>query len=100
MKGKFYYLLNDLDQGPEVKNKLARSVRENRDLNILQYEKKTRLINSLLKGQEMRESQPSLKGFCDLGLKLECCWVTHWQDAVDRFLHLQAISQLIKLMFY
>ena len=25
----------------------------------------------------MREGQPSLKGFCDLGLKLERYWVTH-----------------------
>ena len=61
---------------------------EDRGLNILQYEKKARLINSSLNGQEMREGQPSLKGFRDLGLKLENCWVT------------QAISQLTKLMFY
>ena len=38
-------------------------------LNILLYEKQTRLINSLLDGQRMREGQPSLKGFCDLGFK-------------------------------
>ena len=25
----------------------------------------------------MREGQPSLKGLCDLGLKLESCWITH-----------------------
>ena len=50
-----------------------RSVRKDPGLNILQYEKKTRLINILLYGQEMREGQPSLKGFCDLGLKLESC---------------------------
>ena len=48
----------------------------------------------------MIEDQPSLKGFCDLGLKLESCWVTHRQDNVDRFLHPQDISQLIELMFY
>ena len=41
----------------------------------------------------MREGQPSLKGFFDLGLKLESCWVTHRQEDVDRFLHLQAIKQ-------
>ena len=40
----------------------------NRGLNILQYEKKTQLINSSLDVQEMREGPPSLKGFCDLGL--------------------------------
>ena len=59
---------------------------KDRGLHILQYEKKIRLINSLLHGQEMREGQPSLKCFCDLGLKLESCWVTHRQDDVDRFL--------------
>ena len=73
-----------------------RSVRKDRGLNILHYEKETWLINSLLDGQEMREGQPSLKGFCDLGLKLESCWVTHRQEDVDRFLYLQAISHLIK----
>ena len=62
-------------------------MREDRGLNILKYEKKTRLIISSLDGQEMREGQPSLKGFCDLGLKLENCWVIHRQDDVDRFLH-------------
>ena len=46
------------------------SVRKDRGLNILQYEKETRLINGLLNGQEMRKGQPSLKRFCDLGLKL------------------------------
>ena len=46
----------------------------------------------------MRESQPSLKGFCDLGLKLESCWVIHRQDDVDRFLPLWAILQQMKLM--
>ena len=48
-------------------------MRKDRGLNILQYEKQTRLSNSLLDAQEMREGQPSLKGFCDLvlGLKLE-----------------------------
>ena len=46
------------------------SVRKDRGLNILLYEKQTQLINSLLDGQRMREGQPSLKGFCDLGLKL------------------------------
>ena len=62
-----------------------------RGLNILNYEKQTRLINSLLDGQEMRNSKPSLKSFCELGLKLESCWVTHRHrpDDVDRFLHLQ-----------
>ena len=44
---------------------------EDRGLNILQYEKKTQLINSSLYDQEMREGPPSLKGFCDLGLKWE-----------------------------
>ena len=62
-------------------------MREDRGLNILQYEKKTLLINSSFYDQEMREGQPSLKGFCDLGLKLENCWVTHRQDDVDKFLH-------------
>ena len=57
-------------------------MREDRGLNILQYEKKTQLINSSLDGQEMREGQRSLKGFCDLGLKLEDCRVTHRQDDV------------------
>ena len=68
-----------------------RSVRKDRGLNISQYENQTRLINSLLDGQEMREGQASLKGFCDLGLKLESCWVTHRHrpvEDVDRFLHL------------
>ena len=76
---------------------LARFVRKDRGLNILKYNKKTQLINRLLNGQEMREGQPSFKRFCDLGLKLESCWVTHQQDDVDRFLHPWAISQLIKL---
>ena len=57
-------------------------MRKDRGLNILQYEK-ARLINSLLHGQKMREGRPSLKGFFDLGLKLESCWVTHRQDDVD-----------------
>ena len=48
----------------------------------------------------MTEGQPSLEGFCDLGLQLENCWVTHRQDDVDKFLLPWAISQLIKLMFY
>ena len=69
-----YYLLTEFafrtvryqDQG--LRAELARSVRKDRGLNILQYEKQTRLINNLLDGQEMREGQPSLKGFCDLGL--------------------------------
>ena len=52
-------------------------MRKDRGLNILQYEKQTRLINSLLDGQEMRNGKSSLKSFCDLGLKLESCWVTH-----------------------
>ena len=54
---------------------------------MLQYEKKTRLINSSLYVQEMREGPPSLKGFCDLGLKGETSWVTDRQDDVYRFLH-------------
>ena len=58
-----------------------RSVRQDRGLNILKYEKKIRLINGLLDGQGLRKGQPSLKGFCDLGLKLESFWVTHRQDA-------------------
>ena len=53
-------------------------------------------MRSLLDSQDIGEGQPSLKGFCELGLKLESCWVTHWQEDVDRFLHLQAISQAIK----
>ena len=36
------------DQGPEVRTELARSVRYDRGLNILQYEKQIWLINSLL----------------------------------------------------
>ena len=57
--------------------------------NILQYKNKTQLIYSLLHvyDQEMREGQPSLKGFCDFGLKPENCWVIHRQDDVNRFLH-------------
>ena len=47
-----------------------------RALNILQYKNETQLMNSLLDGQETREGQASLKGFFDLGLKLESCWVT------------------------
>ena len=62
-------------------------MREDLGLSILLYEKQTRLINSLLHDQRMREGQPSLKGFCDLALKLESCWVTHQQDDADRFLH-------------
>ena len=54
-----YYLLTEFafrtvryyDEGPEVRTELARSVRRDRGLNILQYEKQTRLINSLLDGQ-------------------------------------------------
>ena len=66
------------------------SVRKDRGLNILQYEKQTRLINSLLDGQEMRNGKSSLKSSCDLGLKLESCWVTdrHRPDDFNRFLHL------------
>ena len=72
------------------KSSQARSVLQDLGLNILLYEKQTRLINSLLDGQEMRNGKPSLKSFCDLGLKLESCWVTHRYrpDDVDRFLHL------------
>ena len=58
------------DRDPEVRTELARSLLKDRGLYILRYEKKTRLINSLLDGQRMREGQPSLKSFCDLGLKL------------------------------
>ena len=65
-----------------------RSWSTDRGLNILQYEKQTRLMNSLLDDQKMREGQPTLKSFCELGLKLESCWVTHRPDDVDRFLHL------------
>ena len=41
-----YYLLTEfafrtVDQGPEVRTELARSVRKDRGLNILQYEKQT-----------------------------------------------------------
>ena len=71
-----------------MRTELARSVRKDRGLNILQYKKQTRLINSLLDGQEMREGQPSLKGFCDLGLKLESCWSLIDKRTFDRFLHL------------
>ena len=64
-----YYLLTKFafrtviyqDQGPEVRTELARSVRKDRGLNILQYEKETRLLYSLFNGQEMREGQPSLQ---------------------------------------
>ena len=38
-------------------------MRKDRGLNILQYEKQTRLINSSLDGQEMREGQPSFNSF-------------------------------------
>ena len=55
---------------------------------------------NIIVGQRMREGQPSLKGFCDLGLKLESCVATHQQDDVDRFLHPKAISQLVKVIFY
>ena len=46
--------------------------------------------HGLLDGQEMRSGKPRLKSFCDLGLKLESCRVTHRhrRDDVDRFLHL------------
>ena len=96
LEGFPYYLLTEFafrtvryeDQGPEVRTELARSVRKNRGLNILQYEKQTRLINSLSDAREVREGQTSLKGFCDLGLKLESCWVTHRQEDVDKFFHL------------
>ena len=70
-----------------LRTELARFVRKDRGLNILQYEKKTQLINRLLNAQEMREVQPSFKSFCDLGLKLESCQVTHQQDDVNSFLH-------------
>ena len=90
----YYYLLTEFafrtvryyDQGSEVQTELARSMRKDRGLNILQYEKQTRLINSLLDGQEMRNGKPSLKSFCDLGLKLKSCWVTHRHrpDDVDK----------------
>ena len=64
-----YYLLTEFafrtviyqDQGPEVRTELARSLRKDRGLNILQYEKETRLLYSLFNVQEMREGQPSLK---------------------------------------
>ena len=39
----------------------------------------------------MTEDQPSLNGFCDLGLKLESCLVTHQEDNVNSFLHPKAI---------
>ena len=65
-----------------------RSWSTDRVLNILQYEKQTRLINSFLDGQEMRNGKRSLKCFCDLGLKLENCWVTHRPDDVYRFFYL------------
>ena len=71
-----------------------RSVRKDRSLNILQYEKETRLINSLLHGREMREGQPSLKSFCDFGLKLESSWVTHRQDDVDRNSFISSLGHL------
>ena len=87
-----YYLLTEFafrtvryyNQGPEVRTELARSVRKDRGLNILQYEKQTRLINSLSEGQEMRNGKPSLKSFRDLGLKLESCWVTHLIVDIDQ----------------
>ena len=53
---------------------VARSVRKDRGLNILQYEKQTWVINSLLDGHEMRNGKPSLRSFCDLSLKLQSCW--------------------------
>ena len=67
VRTNIYYLLTEFtfrtvryqDQGPEVRTELARSARKDRDLNILQYEKITRLMNGLLHGQEMKESQPS-----------------------------------------
>ena len=54
--GNTYYLLNEFafrtvryqDQCPEVRTELAKSMRKDRDLNILQHEKQSRLINSLL----------------------------------------------------
>ena len=52
---------------------LARSVRKDRGFNILLYEKQTRLINSLLHDQRMREGQPTLKTFCNLEFKLVNC---------------------------
>ena len=70
MKVNIYYLLTEFAfRTEDIKTK------------VLKY-------GPSLRGQEMREGQPSLKGFCDLGLKLESCWVAHLQDDVDRFLHL------------
>ena len=43
------------DQGPGVRTELARSVHKDRGLNILQYEKHTQLINSLLYELRIRE---------------------------------------------
>ena len=50
-----------------------RSVPKDRGLNILQYEKHTRLINSLLHGPAITEGRPNLKGFWNLGFKLVSC---------------------------
>ena len=85
-----------------------RSVRKDRGLNILQYEKQARLINSLLDGQEIRNGKPNFKSFCDLGLKLQSCWVTthrHRSDDVDRFLisslgHLYGVPKAKKTIIY
>ena len=47
-------------------------------------------------GQEMREGQPILKGFCDCGLKLESCWVIHRQyDARDEFVSDYSVPGII-----
>ena len=61
---------------------------EDRGLNILQYEEKTRLINSSLHDQEMREGQPSLKGFCDVGFRLENCWTRRRRQVPSSLGHL------------
>ena len=52
-----------LRQGPEVRTELASSVRKDLGFNILQYEKQTRLINSLLDGQRDEGRSTKLKKF-------------------------------------
>ena len=63
MLSEFAFLtLNYSRQGLVVQTELARSVRKDRDLNILPYEKQTRLIGSLLYATISTENLPTIFG--------------------------------------
>ena len=64
-----------LDQGPGVRTELAKSVRKDRGLNILQFEKRTRLINNLL----------YVPGKIDQAEKVSGTWVSSWTRQVAKF---------------